>query len=349
MAGATFCGGRRGWIAAFLLFGATPPLPGQAQPQPRPASNSGPVASYSNLIFTVSNLEASVAFYRDLIGLEALSVRRGSPGDTIVGPYVAKVSGSPAGVVFSSAILRLPGAGFNLLLTEFGNVDRTHREANPRDVGATVLVLIVRDLDPLYNALKKRSARIVTRGGAPVDLPDHSRSVVIRDVDGFLVQLLQPAHAADSAGPENILSARLRLTVRRLDDIMAFYGSVLGFQLSPAVRVSDPFAQRLMDMPRAAWRRSTGGLPGAGESFEFIQYGRRREAASPFERLRDPGTPAFSLGVRNIDALLTAIKANGSPIVSEGGQPAASPNGGRNVFIRDPSGFFLELEGPSER
>jgi catechol 2,3-dioxygenase-like lactoylglutathione lyase family enzyme len=335
-------------IVAFLLLITAKSLAGQTQERLPPSS--GPVAKYSNLIFTVGKLEASVAFYRDLIGLEVLSLRRGSPNDKVVGPYVAKVSGSPPAVVFSSAILRLPETGFNLLMTEFGNVDRIRREANLRDTNATMLVLTVRDLDRPYGALKKAGARIVTPGGAPLELPDHSRGVVVRDVDGFLVQLVQPAHmpATDRVAGQNILSAHIRLTVNSLHATAAFYSNVLGFDVSPAsARTSDPYVQSLLNLPRTRWQISTGGLPGTRRSFEFIEYVGGKNP-SPFKSLRDPGTPAFSMGVRNVDKLLAAMKTNGVVIISDGAEPALSPNGGRNVFVRDPSGFFLELEGPTE-
>jgi catechol 2,3-dioxygenase-like lactoylglutathione lyase family enzyme len=314
-------------MVAALLLGTARALPGQTPPNPAPGS--GPVTGYSNLIVTVDNLETSVAFYRDLIGLEVLSMRPGSPDNKFVNLYAAKVSGSPAGVVFGSAILKLPGAGFNLLMTEFGNVDRTRREAGVGGTGATTLVLIVKDLDGPFQALKKAGARIVTRGGAPADLLDHSRSVMVRDADGFLVELVHPARLSGSGPLErgNILSAHVRLTVSRLDDTIRFYKDVLGFEFPSA---------------------SAGGLPGMAPSFEFIEH-KVGAKASPFERLRDPGTAAFSLSVRNVDALLAAMKASGAPVVSAGAEPAVSPNGGRNVFVRDPDGFFLELEGPSAR
>ena len=333
-------------MAAVLVCGTAHSLPAQTQPNP----GSGPVARYSNLIFTVDKLEASVAFYRDLLGLEVLSLRRGSPEDRIVGPYVAKVSGSPDGVVFSSAILKLPGAGFNLLMTEFGNVDRVKREANIRDRAAVTLVLVVKDLEQPFQALKKAGARIVTKGGVPEDLPDHSRSVVVRDIDGFLVQLLRPAQPpTDGSASGNILAAHVRLTVSHLDETNAFYRGVLGFELSPAsARISDPYTQSVMNLLHARWRISTGGLPGTGPSFEFIEFSNGIKT-SPFTRLRDPGMPAFSLSVRNVDDLLAAMKAKGAPVISEGREPVVSPTGGRNVFVRDPDGFFLELEGPTAR
>jgi predicted enzyme related to lactoylglutathione lyase len=308
------------WITVVLLLGTACALPVQTP---------NVVAGYSNLIVTVGNLETSVAFYQDLIGLEVFSLRPGSPDNKVVNPYVAKVSGSPAGVVFGSAILKLPGAGFNLLMTEFGNVDRTRREANVGDTGATTLVLIVKDLDGPFQALKKAGARIVSGGGAPVDLPDYSRSVVVRDADGFLVQLVQPARLPANGPGEsgNILSAHVRLTASRLDDTIRFYKNVLGFEFPAA---------------------SAGGLPGMAQAFEFVEY-KGGAKASPFKQLRDPGTAAFSMSVRNVDATLAAMKASKAPVVSTGAEPAVSPNGGRNVFVRDPDGFFLELEGPPAR
>ena len=88
---ARWWGRLRGLIAAVLLFGTASTLPGQSPRSPAPSS--APVERYSNLICAVGKLEASVAFYRDLVGLEMLSLNHGSPGDKIAGPYIANVCG----------------------------------------------------------------------------------------------------------------------------------------------------------------------------------------------------------------------------------------------------------------
>jgi catechol 2,3-dioxygenase-like lactoylglutathione lyase family enzyme len=307
----------------------------------------GPVVKYSNLIVTVDNVERSAAFYRNVFGLEMLSLNRRAAGDTVVNPYVARVSASPLGMVFASAILKLPGAGFNLLLTEFTNVDRDPTVRNVGEPGTAALILTVRDVDRTLESSKSAGARIVTQGGAPVELSDHSRSVVVRDLDGFLLQLVQPAGRGGIPESGNVLSASVRITVGNLEKARAFYRETLGFAFPAASDLAaDSAAQKVWGLSKASWRASTGGLPIVGASYELIEFSSKTGGPNrkPM-RLRDPGTAAFSMSVRDVDELLSSMKARGARIVSAGAEPVMSPNGGRNIFVQDRDGFFLELEG----
>ena len=54
-----------------------------------------------------------------------------------------------------------------------------------------MLILLVRDVDGLFRRLKSDGVRIVTAGGAPVNIDEKNRAFVIQDPDGFHVMLLQ--------------------------------------------------------------------------------------------------------------------------------------------------------------
>ncbi|MEI9815275.1 MAG: VOC family protein [Acidobacteriota bacterium] len=57
----------------------------------------------------------------------------------------------------------------------------------------------------------------------------------------------------------------------------------------------------------------------------------------------DPGSPAFTMPVRDIDAAVAQWKAAGGTVVSTGGVAMKRANGSGNVFVRDPNGFMWEL------
>jgi catechol 2,3-dioxygenase-like lactoylglutathione lyase family enzyme len=82
-------------------------------------------------------------------------------------------------------------------------------------------------------------------------------------------------------------------------------------------------------------------IPGSSVHWDFIEF--KNVDRKPFHlKTSDPGAPVFSLRVRDVDAALKAVQAGGGVIVSIGGEPVKVGNG-RNIFVRDPDGFLLEL------
>ena len=57
----------------------------------------------------------------------------------------------------------------------------------------------------------------------------------------------------------------------------------------------------------------------------------------------DPGSPAFTMVVGNIDAAVAGWKTAGGTVVTTGGEAVKRPNGAGNVFVRDVNGFMWEL------
>jgi hypothetical protein len=58
---------------------------------------------------------------------------------------------------------------------------------------------------------------------------------------------------------------------------------------------------------------------------------------------QDPGSPAFTMVVGDINAAVERwLKAGGS-VATTGGKPILRANGAGNVFVRDVNGFMWEL------
>ena len=57
----------------------------------------------------------------------------------------------------------------------------------------------------------------------------------------------------------------------------------------------------------------------------------------------DPGSPAFTMVVRNIDAAVDQWKKAGGTVLSTGGVAIKRANGAGNVFVRDVNGFVWEF------
>ncbi|MGI8438332.1 MAG: VOC family protein [Chthoniobacterales bacterium] len=138
--------------------------------------------------FTVTDLERSVAFWRDVLGFE-LSHRAHQKG-----ALASEITGV-AGAEILLAVLKAPGHKIELL-QYLAPPERKKFEPRPCDAGAVHIALVVDDLDAVL-------ARIAAAGwvaaGQPQTLttgPNAGRRVVyVRDPDGMTIEFMQPPPA----------------------------------------------------------------------------------------------------------------------------------------------------------
>lgn len=134
--------------------------------------------------FTVSNLERSLAFWRDVLGFE-LSHR---PHQT--GELASEIVGVP-GAEISIAVLK--GYGHKIELLEYlAPADRQHLRPRPCDVGSVHVALVVDDLDAVLKVIADSGWEAA---GKPQTLkagPNAGKRVVyVRDPDGTTIEFMQ--------------------------------------------------------------------------------------------------------------------------------------------------------------
>jgi catechol 2,3-dioxygenase-like lactoylglutathione lyase family enzyme len=150
--------------------------------------------------YTVDDLERSLAFYRDLLGMEVVAAQEKRRG------YLAAIVGYPDAHV-RMAHLRVPGGEHVLELFEYREpAGRSARPLPPSDTGTPHLCFTVTDLDALYDRLREH--QVDTFFSPPVDIDTGvnrgGRSLYLRDPDGIPVELFQPppGHPLHSSGGE---------------------------------------------------------------------------------------------------------------------------------------------------
>jgi catechol 2,3-dioxygenase-like lactoylglutathione lyase family enzyme len=314
---------------------ASPALPlgfGQTTPAPAPA---GDVVGAGNFSHIVTNLDKSIEFYRDVLGLDL-------PGGAQ--PFGEKPEimrlGNTIGAQNRIAVLRVAGSTLGVELIEYKDIDR--KPAHPRfqDPGAANLALRVRDIDAVMARVKTSGAKVLTAAGGPVSVGTASRNVFIQDPDGFVVELAQPVPAPDAAAG-NVLGASFEATIADTEQTVKFYRDLLGFQL----RTNDWNNNKLMaetaGTPGAQFRQSSGTIPGSTVRITFIEF-KDIDRKPLHTRLQDPGSALLQLRVRDVDALVKKLKADGAEIISAGGEPVTRGNT-RLAIVRDPNNLFLEL------
>ena len=134
---------------------------------------------------TVSNLERSLAFWRDVLGFE-LSHR---PHQT--GRLASEITGVP-GAEISIAVLK--GYGHKIELLEYSApADRKHFVPRACDVGSAHIALVVDNLDVVLETIAKSGWKAAGRPQTLTAGPNAGKCVVyVRDPDGTTIELMQP-------------------------------------------------------------------------------------------------------------------------------------------------------------
>ena len=145
---------------------------------------------------TVTNLERSLAFWRDVLGFE-LSHRADQTGQ-----LASEITGVP-GAEILIAVVKAPGHKIELLEYR-GPADRKHENAlRPCDVGAVHLALTVDNLDEILDQI---SASGWKAAGKPQTLtagPNAGKRVIyVRDPDGTTIEFMEPPTAGNPATEE---------------------------------------------------------------------------------------------------------------------------------------------------
>ena len=135
---------------------------------------------------TVSDLERSLAFWRDVLGFE-LSHRAHQTGD-----LASKITGVPTAEI-KLAVLKTPTGHRIELLEYLAPANRKRLDPRPCDVGSVHIALTVDNLDGVLFAIAASGWKAA---GAPQTLtvgPNAGKRVIyVRDPDGTTIEFMQP-------------------------------------------------------------------------------------------------------------------------------------------------------------
>jgi catechol 2,3-dioxygenase-like lactoylglutathione lyase family enzyme len=133
---------------------------------------------------TVSNLERSLAFWRDVLGFE-LSHRAHQTGE-----LAGEITGVP-GAEISLAVLKAPGHKIELL-EYLAPPDRKKVDARPCDVGSAHVALTVDNLDAVLDAIAASGWKAAGQPQTLQSGPNAGKRVVyVRDPDGTTIEFMQ--------------------------------------------------------------------------------------------------------------------------------------------------------------
>jgi catechol 2,3-dioxygenase-like lactoylglutathione lyase family enzyme len=149
-------------------------------------NKAGGIIAVDHTGITVSNLERSLEFWRDVLGFE-LSHRAHHTGQ-----LASEVTGVPGAEILIGV---LKGYGHKIELLEYlAPADRKRVEIRPCDVGSVHIALTVDNLDGIVNTIAASGWQPVGKPQTLESGPNAGKRVIyVRDPDGTTIEFMQPS------------------------------------------------------------------------------------------------------------------------------------------------------------
>jgi len=312
-----------------------------------------PALGVESVGLTVSDLDRSVAFFRDVLTFELVATEEheGAAHEALEGVF---------GLHTRVARLRL---GDELLeLTQYlapeGRPIPLDSRSNDR--WFQHVALIVSDMDAAYALLREHRVRFAS--SAPQRLPDWNpnaggiRAFYFKDDDGHVLEILSfpdgkgaPRwHALAKSGRLFLGIDHTAIVVGDTEKSLAFYRDVLGLTVAGASENYGTEQEHLNNVFGAHLRITA--LRGArGPGIEFLEYLAPSDGR-PYPRdarANDLAHWETRLGVSALDGWEPRLHGAGVQFVSSRSVPLG--DAGQALLVRDPDGHALELHAPSPR
>ncbi|MGH7267308.1 MAG: VOC family protein [Candidatus Rokuibacteriota bacterium] len=136
--------------------------------------------------FTVGDIDRSIAFYRDVLGL---TLHRRQTGTA---EYLSAITGFP-GVTLEIALLKTPDGSGMLELLEYVSHPASPTERETNRPGNAHVCFEVADIHAACEELSRRGVRLLSPPAEiTAGIHQGAYGVYLRDPDGFTVELFQP-------------------------------------------------------------------------------------------------------------------------------------------------------------
>jgi catechol 2,3-dioxygenase-like lactoylglutathione lyase family enzyme len=312
----------------------------------------------------IENVEPTMHFYHDLIGLELRGTRdqpRPFGRNRGLQEVASLVQGVPDPYQQSSRVALLPipgtaaapgGSEMTIEAIEIKGIPTRTFHPPLTDPGASYLTLMVTDLDKTLALLKDERFPVITVGESPVELSlwpgitGKIRAVFVRDPDGYPVELMEltPAPATTAAPGSKVLGARVTVVVNNLEKTARLYQSLVGpdfkFWLSPSL-MGDSTHEQLTGT-RGQFRLAEAMVPGSPVVIELIEY-QNHSKHFQHPHFQDPGAAHFLFMSKDDDVMIDRVKAANLHTTSPSNAPVYIAPTTRMFFVTDPQGFWLEF------
>jgi len=246
--------------------------------------------------------------------------------------------------------LRIPGSDMGVEPGQWKEVSGKLLQSRIQDPGAGHLILKTWNLNGFMSRIAKGGVQVLTLGGHPETVagPGGTSQVLwMREPNGFFVALEQPIPTPPAPGangapsPSYYTGADAGFAVEDLDKTVHFYRDVLGFQADTSDWLASKEQLNAYGIRSGQYRTSTLHLPEANVAIRLIEF--KGVDRKPLQKkITDPNSLVLRMRVQGIDSLAAKLKAAGTRIVSESGEPFT--NGRTRWFmIEGPDNVFVQL------
>jgi predicted enzyme related to lactoylglutathione lyase len=321
-----------GSFALAALIALTPAAPVRAE-QPR-------MTGTAMLHMNVSDLDKSIAFYRDVLGMEMFHSTQPSDGKALSGVEGSKLR---------TAQFRVTQGDFQMELVEWSGVPLNPQHLHIQDPGEVMLAIGVRDFKSKLEATKKLGLKVLSKNGE-IETSGNQPAIMVADPTGFVVELNDVDGAKTppaNSWPGPISSVGIFITAGDLDKTVAFYNKVFGFGMAEpkAAGAATARVKQLFDTGFTTFRTARGTFPGIHfPNITFQEFG-GVDRKPVHHGVIDPGGPILPLTVTDFSAAIEDVKASGG-IIGQGATSATLAADARASWIRDPNGMLIRLSLP---
>ena len=139
------------------------------------------------------------------------------------------------------------------------------------------------------------------------------------------------------------------ITVSNLEQSLAFWQNVLGFEFSHRAHQTAELASEITGVAGAEISIAVVKAPG-GHKIELLEYLAPPDRKHVDLRPCDVESVHVALTVDNLDAVLSTIAASGWKAAGKPQTLQSGPNAGKRVvYVRDPDGTTIEFMQPPDR
>jgi catechol 2,3-dioxygenase-like lactoylglutathione lyase family enzyme len=254
------------------------------------------VKGVGNFIHDVSDLDQSVHFYRDLIGMEAPR----PAGDWQTADGVPKMYGA-AGAKFRVANAQVTGVAMRVEMVQFAGVSQKPVRRAVGEPGASLLILSVAELQPVIERLNAAKWPLTVKASEACG----GRGIAVADPDGFPVLVVQRNTGSVVAAGKNVVGLGFGYVVSS-DAVLNGPFHALGLK-------GDVWEHRCQQIEEALVGSSSATLVKLPDGFDVLLLRAAPGKKSAGALLpKDPGAAVLRLAVNDIDRAVRALSEAGA-------------------------------------
>jgi len=271
--------------------------------------------------FTVSNLDSSVAFYRDLMHMKLERTYE------VAGKALEEATGFP-GAHIKVAVLSF--RGHHLKLIQYLSPEgKKNFEANPYDVGYSHVAIRVDNVQEAYDELRAKGVKFMSPPVHPIPEKPEIIFTYFFDPDGLIVEVLHTIN-------------HLARTVSAEDRALAFYRDTLGLKELFIRVLRGKGIEEGMRVPGVDLRAYHMGLDG-DESVELFYFLHPKGKQRHELRLCDVGCSYVAFDVDDVQQAYEEFHAKGVKFISRPTHLIAERPEVTMVYMLDPDSYVVEL------